>query len=69
MNISPLNLQPEILEDDLTKLIPLQESDLDTLYKVASDPLIWEQHPNKTATKEKSFKISLKVPWKAKELF
>lgn len=25
---------------------PLQESDFDELFKVASDPLIWEQHPN-----------------------
>lgn len=40
------NLQP-ILENSLVKLVPLREEDFDALYKVASDPLIWEQHPNK----------------------
>lgn len=39
-------LQP-ILQDDLVLLQPLKESDFEVLYKVASDPLIWEQHPNK----------------------
>lgn len=42
---SNFNLQPEILENELTKLIPLNEKHFDELYKVASDPLIWEQHP------------------------
>lgn len=41
-----MNLQPT-LENDIVKLIPLKETDFETLYKVASDPLIWEQHPNK----------------------
>lgn len=41
-----MNLQPA-LENDLVQLKPLQESDFESLYKVASDPLVWEQHPNK----------------------
>ncbi|CAM3639973.1 acetyltransferase, ribosomal protein N-acetylase [Flavobacterium saliperosum S13] len=41
-----MNLQP-ILENEIVKLIPLQESDFEALFEVASDPLIWEQHPNK----------------------
>jgi len=41
-----MNLQP-VLENDLVKLAPLQESDFEALYRVASDPLVWEQHPNK----------------------
>jgi RimJ/RimL family protein N-acetyltransferase len=39
-------LQP-ILENELVKLVPLKQDDFDILYQVASDPLIWEQHPNK----------------------
>ena len=40
-----MNLQLENLEDDLTKLIPLQEKDFEALYAIAADPKIWEQHP------------------------
>lgn len=50
------NLQPEILEDDVTKLIPLQENHFDELYKVASDPLIWKQHPIKDRYRKEVFK-------------
>lgn len=39
------DLQP-ILENDLVKLRPLSSKDFDSLYKVASDSLIWEQHPD-----------------------
>ncbi|BFM41555.1 GNAT family protein [Flavobacterium sp. CFS9] len=55
MNTPLLNLQPEILEDDLVQLIPLQENDFEKLYKVASDPLIWEQHPNKNRYEREVF--------------
>ena len=41
------NLQPENLQNELVKLVPLQENDFEELYQVASDKLIWEQHPNK----------------------
>lgn len=40
-----MNLQPKGLQDELTKLVPLQEKDFDDLYIVASDPKVWEQHP------------------------
>ena len=33
------------LSGDLVELRPLRESDFDDLYGAASDPLIWEQHP------------------------
>lgn len=39
-------LRPGKLEDDHVELLPLRWEDLDALYAVASDPLIWEQHPN-----------------------
>jgi RimJ/RimL family protein N-acetyltransferase len=39
------DLQPRI-ENQWIKLEPLAASDFDALYSVASDPLIWQQHPN-----------------------
>jgi len=39
-----MNLQPE-LEDELIILKPLRDEDFNSLYEVAKDPLIWEQHP------------------------
>ena len=41
------NSQPHNLKNELIKLIPLEEKDFEELYAVASDPLVWEQHPNK----------------------
>jgi RimJ/RimL family protein N-acetyltransferase len=40
----PFELQPHI-ENELIKLEPLEAGDFERLYAVASDPLIWEQHP------------------------
>jgi RimJ/RimL family protein N-acetyltransferase len=47
--------QPE-LEDTIISIIPLKEADFDALYTVASDPLIWEQHPNKDRYQKNVFK-------------
>jgi hypothetical protein len=41
-----INWQPANLQDGLIKLAPLAENDFERLYAVASDPLIWEQHPS-----------------------
>jgi len=49
------DLQPTFLHDDLIKLIPLQECDFDQLFEVASDPLVWEQHPNKLRYQKEVF--------------
>ena len=40
----PFDLQPVLKGERLT-LRPLRPEDFDDLYAVASDPLIWEQHP------------------------
>ena len=40
------DFQPQI-ENELVRIQPLQEGDFESLYKIASDPLLWEQHPNK----------------------
>jgi len=41
-----LNLQPAHLKNDIVWLEPLKQEHFEELYLVASDPLIWEQHPN-----------------------
>lgn len=51
----PFDLQP-ILKGRLIELRPLQAEHFQDLYKVASDPLIWEQHPNKDRYKAEVFK-------------
>jgi RimJ/RimL family protein N-acetyltransferase len=52
----PINLQ-QPLSTDLLTLIPLKATDFEPLYQVASDPLIWEQHPNKTRYHRQVFQI------------
>ncbi len=42
-----MNLQPTNIQNECIKLKPLSEKDFDKLYLAASDPLTWEQHPNK----------------------
>ncbi|WP_196953766.1 GNAT family N-acetyltransferase [Hymenobacter guriensis] len=42
----PFSLQPS-LENNVVRLLPLREEDFAELYTVASDPRIWEQHPNR----------------------
>jgi RimJ/RimL family protein N-acetyltransferase len=49
------NTQP-VLENDKAILQPLQENDFEALYAVASDPKIWEQHPNKDRWKRDVFR-------------
>lgn len=39
------DIQP-ILENKKVILYPLAERDFDDLYRAASDPAVWEQHPN-----------------------
>ena len=53
------DLQP-ILENDVIKIQPLIPTDFETLYAVASDPLLWEQHPNKDRYKRDVFETFFK---------
>lgn len=50
------HLQPT-LQDDFVLIRPLQESDYEALYAVASDPLVWEQHPNNDRYKKEVFDV------------
>jgi N-acetyltransferase len=56
----PFELQPT-LQGQLLTLRPLRAEDHDALYAVASDPLIWEQHPFKDRYKEDVFKKFFQV--------
>src|SRR5712691_3844116 len=51
----PFDLQP-ILKGQFLELRPLRAEDLHDLFAVASDPLIWEQHPNSDRYQEEVFK-------------
>ncbi len=51
----PFDLQP-ILKGELLALRPLRPEDFHELYAVASDPLIWEQHPANDRYQEEVFK-------------
>ena len=50
-----MNLQPTHLHNELVSLRPLAATDFESLYEVASDPLIWEQHPNPDRYKREVF--------------
>ncbi len=51
----PFDLQP-VLTGDILELRPLREEEFATLYAVASDPLIWEQHPEPDRCTEPVFR-------------
>ncbi|NND96292.1 MAG: GNAT family N-acetyltransferase [Pirellulaceae bacterium] len=51
----PFDLQPTLC-GELLELRPLCDDDFDTLFAVASDPLIWEQHPAKNRYQESVFR-------------
>ena len=57
MKISAENWRPELLEDTILKIVPLIETDFDRLFEVASDPLIWEQHPSSDRYKKEVFQL------------
>ena len=50
-----MNGQPNHLQNNLIQLQPLQKSDFNKLYAVASDPAIWSQHPQKDRYKREVF--------------
>ena len=51
----PFDFQPT-LAGELVALRPLRANDFDALYAVASDPLIWEQHPQNDRHKPDVFR-------------
>jgi RimJ/RimL family protein N-acetyltransferase len=53
------DLQPH-LKGELLELRPLTTDDWDELFAVASDSLIWEQHPERDRYKEDVFRVFFK---------
>jgi len=49
-----INIQP-VLENETVYLKPLIQDDFEELYTLASDPLVWEQHPNRDRYKREVF--------------
>ena len=62
------NIQP-ILENGKVILYPLEEKDFEALYAVASDPKIWEQHPNKDRWKQGVFETFFNGAMQSKGAF
>ena len=54
MAFMSFDLQPT-LKSELLELRPLRVEDLHDLYAVASDPLIWQQHPSRERYREDVF--------------
>lgn len=52
-------LQPRV-QNKLIRLEPMEADDFDALYAVASDPLIWEQHPSKNRYQRQIFEAFFK---------
>ena len=59
MNAMAFDLQPH-LKGELIELLALMPNDWDELFAVASDPLIWEQHPERDRYKEDVFRVFFK---------
>lgn len=51
-----VNLQPRLVGEKII-IRPLLADDFDALYLAASDPLIWEQHPDSERYKKDIFKV------------
>jgi RimJ/RimL family protein N-acetyltransferase len=49
-----------VLVGALLELRPLRADDFDALFRIASDPLIWEQHPEHTRYQEPTFRAFFK---------
>lgn len=45
------------LQNEVVKIFPLKQDDFEILYSIASDPLLWEQHPNKDRYKREVFEV------------
>ncbi|WP_436489541.1 GNAT family N-acetyltransferase [Chitinophaga sp. ARDCPP14] len=62
------NIQPT-LENEKVMILPLQQEDFDALYAVASDPEIWEQHPNKDRWRKEVFEVFFEGAMQSKGAF
>ena len=54
-NVAAFELQPDLV-GELLEVRPLRPDDWESLFAVASDPLIWEQHPARDRYQEDVFR-------------
>ncbi len=66
--IPQFNLQCT-LENDLIAIRPIDSNDFEDLYTIASDPLLWEQHPSKTRYQKEVFENFLKGALESESAF
>ena len=45
-----------LLRGELIELRPLRSGDFEALFRVAADPLVWEQHPERNRYQEETFR-------------
>ena len=64
----PVHFQP-IIQNELIIMQPLQHHDFERLYTVASDPLVWEQHPNKNRYQKDVFQTFFEGAMQSKGAF
>lgn len=55
VDIVAFDRQPQLLGEVL-ELRPLRAADFEALFRVAADPLIWEQHPDRDRYQEATFR-------------
>lgn len=63
-----MHLQPT-LANEFVQIVPLKESDFEELFTVASDELLWEQHPEKDRYKKEVFEGFFKTAIASKSAF
>lgn len=63
-----IDIQPQ-LENDRIRIRPLLESDFDDLFALASEPLVWAQHPNPNRYKREVFESYFKGGIESKGAF
>lgn len=68
LHMPDFDLQPT-LKNEFVTIQPLRSDDFENLYSVASDPLIWEQHPNKDRYQREVFENFFKGAIESKGAF
>ncbi len=63
-----MNLQPT-LTNELIQIRPIRINDFETLFEIASDKLLWEQHPNNDRYKREVFQVFFDDAIKSKSAF
>lgn len=63
-----MNLQPT-LSNELIQIVPLKEADFEELFAIASDQLLWEQHPEKDRYKKEVFQGFFNTAMQSKSAF